>query len=90
MTHKWVHIPEDDEPDTKKEPPHTCKPVGKVDRNHSGIDVKHRSIAECQECGQYWWATVYKRYNSFGERDLYHLEWGKLRWYHFRLKKFVR
>lgn len=89
MSHKMVHVPEDDEPDTKNNE-HTCKPANDIDRNRSAIKVKHRSIAECKECGQYWWATVWGRYNSYSGHVLYHLEWYKLRWYHFRLRKYVR
>lgn len=89
MTYKMVHVPEDNEPAIRGDK-HTCKPAESIDRNRSGIAVKHRSIAECNECGQYWWAKVYGRYNSYSGRTLYHLEWYKLRWYHFKLRKYVR
>lgn len=89
MSHKMVHVPEDDEPDTEGGE-HTCKPANDIDRDRSAIKVKHLSIAECKECGQYWWAKVYAQYNSYSGRTLYHLEWYKLRWFHFKLRKYVR
>lgn len=89
MTYKMVHIPEDDEPDTKGGE-HPCAPGGTITRIRADIKVKHRSIAECQECGQYWWATVYEKYNSYSARILYHLEWKPLYWYHFKLRKYVK
>lgn len=48
MSHKMVHIPEDDEPDTERSE-HTCKPKNDIDRNLGGLGVKHHSIAECKQ-----------------------------------------
>lgn len=89
MSHRTVHIPEDDEPDTADDV-HVCKPKDALDRDPKAIAVKHRTIVECKDCGQYWWSNVYSRYNSYSGRRLYHLEWQRLRWYHYRLQKFVR
>lgn len=89
MTYKMVHVPEPDEPDTRGGQ-HSCKPANELDYNRRGIRAKHGSIAQCQECGQYWWANVYGKYNSYGGRTMYHLEWYKLRWYQFKLRKYVK
>lgn len=89
MTYKMVHVPEDDEP-ALRGGAHNCAPGGTISRHRSEIKVKHRSIAECQDCGQYWWASVYAKYNNISARTLYHLEWNKLRWYHFELRKYVK
>jgi hypothetical protein len=89
MTHKTVHIPEDDEyPQPYLE--HRCSPEGVISRHAQDIHAKHGTITRCENCDQHWWAHVSSRYNSYSGRILYHLEWNKVRWYHFRLKKYLK
>lgn len=92
MSHKMIHVPEPDEPTFAfgGEVEHECKPRNDIDSSRSAIRVKHRSIAECRECGQLWWANVFGRYNSYSGKTLYHVEWHKLRWYHYKLKRYTK
>lgn len=81
--YRTVHVPDD------PVPPHHCRPP-----NYAGgtkPEYKDRTIIECNDCGIFWWATVF----SFGKGNYldptnYHLHWAKVRWYHFRLRKYVR
>ena len=81
--YRTVHVPED------PIPPHYCRP-----QNYVGGNVpkhKDRTIIECNDCGIFWWAMVF----TTGKGDYlnpkeYHLHWSRVRWYHFRLRKFIR
>ena len=89
MSHRMIHEPDEDQYPEKKAA-HNCKPKNDIDRYPSNIRVKNRSIAECDDCGQMWYSYVYSKYNSYSGRTLYHLEWYKLRWYHYKLRRYVK
>lgn len=56
---------------------HRCNLPGLSRAAASGI--RHRTIMECDQCAQRWWATV-------DGGDYTNNAWKKLRWYHFRLR----
>lgn len=82
--YRTVHVPED------PTPPHYCRPANYV----GGVKPKYKnlSIIECNDCGIFWWCTVY----TTGGKNVYldplehHIHWAKVRWYHFSLRKFTR
>lgn len=80
--YRTVHVPED------PIPPHYCQPKNYVGGIKS--EYKDRSIIECNDCGIFWWCSVF----TTGGRDFlpleHHIHWAKVRWYHFRLRKFTR
>lgn len=81
--YRTVHIPED------PVPPHLCRPTNYVGGNKP--KYKDRSIIECNDCGIFWWATVYATgRDTYLDPRQYHIHWAKVRWYHFRLRKYVR
>lgn len=81
--YRTVHIPED------PVPPHRCRP-----KNYAGnMQPEHKdgTIIECNDCGIFWWASVF----SLGKGDYlnpktYYVNWAKVRWYHFDLRKYTR
>lgn len=80
--YRTIHVPED------PIPPHYCRP-----RNYVGANkpkYKDRSIIECTDCGIFWWCSVFATGGSNLLPLEYHLQWAKVRWYHFRLRKFTR
>lgn len=83
---RTIYEPEDVPPPP---PPHNCAVINYVGENKP--KYKDRSIIECIECGQFWWATVFATgKGEWMDPKQYHLHWAKVRWYHFRLRKFCR
>lgn len=82
--YRTVHIPDD------PIPPHQCRP-----KNYAGGTMpsyKDRTIIECNDCGIFWWVSVFTTggKDKYLDPKEYHVHWSKVRWYHFRLRKYVR
>jgi hypothetical protein len=70
-------------------PPHTCRPVDY--RGSNKPKYKDRTIIECIECGQFWWASVFTTgKGEYLDPKRYSIYWAKVRWYHFKLKKYTQ
>lgn len=56
---------------------HRCdlSPLGMA----AGNGIRHRTIMECDQCAQRWWAYV-------DSGNFKNNKWNKLRWYHFVLR----
>lgn len=81
--YRTVHVPED------PIPPHNCRP-----KKYSGPikpEFKDGTIRECLDCGIFWYASVFR----FGAGTVhnpydYNINWSKVRWYNFRMRRYVR
>jgi hypothetical protein len=82
-SYRVAHVPED------PTPPHYCRPKNYVGFNKPSH--KDRTILECNDCGIFWWATVFTLgKGTYPEPYEHHIHWSQVRWYHFRLRKFTR
>lgn len=62
---------------------HQCALVPLKGRSFEKNGITKRTIVECDECGQRWFAHI-------SWSDHIYNRWKPLRWYHFRLRRKIR